>query len=58
LEEEELLAWLAPKVARYKLPRRVVFLEELPRSGYGKVTKKLVRAEIERRGYVPASPGT
>jgi fatty-acyl-CoA synthase len=57
LEEEELLAWLAPKVARYKLPRRVVFLEELPRSGYGKVTKKLVRAEIERRGYVPASPG-
>jgi fatty-acyl-CoA synthase len=50
LDEQELLAWLAPKVARYKLPRRVFFWEELPRSGYGKITKKLIRAELDARG--------
>jgi fatty-acyl-CoA synthase len=50
LNEHELLAWLAPKVARYKLPRRVFFWNELPRSGYGKITKKMVRAELDARG--------
>jgi fatty-acyl-CoA synthase len=54
LEEQELLAWLAPKVARYKLPRRVFFWTELPRSGYGKITKKLIRAELDARGCLPA----
>ncbi len=52
LEEQELLAWLAPKVARYKLPKRVFFWKELPRSGYGKITKKLIRAELEARGLL------
>ena len=31
LNEQELLAWLAPKVARYKLPKRFFFWDELPR---------------------------
>ncbi len=53
LDESELLMWLAPKVARYKLPKRVFFWDELPRSGYGKITKKLVRAELEARGCLP-----
>jgi len=53
LTEQELLAWLAPKVARYKLPKRVFFWSELPRSGYGKITKKLIRAELEARGCLP-----
>jgi acyl-CoA synthetase (AMP-forming)/AMP-acid ligase II len=47
LDERELLAWLAPKVARYKLPKRVFFWDELPRSGYGKITKNMIRAELE-----------
>ena len=50
LNEPELLAWLEPKVARYKLPKRVVFWDELPKSGYGKITKKLIREELEVRG--------
>jgi fatty-acyl-CoA synthase len=54
LDEQELLAWLAPKVARYKLPRRVFFWDELPRSGYGKITKKLIRAELDARGCLPS----
>lgn len=50
LNEPELLAWLEPKVARYKLPKRVVFWDALPRSGYGKITKKMIREELDARG--------
>jgi acyl-CoA synthetase (AMP-forming)/AMP-acid ligase II len=50
LSEEELLAWMDGKVARYKLPKRVFFWDELPKSGYGKITKKIVREELEARG--------
>jgi fatty-acyl-CoA synthase len=49
-DESELLAWLDGKVARYKMPKRVFFWDELPKSGYGKITKKIIRAELEARG--------
>lgn len=50
VSESELLAWMEGKVARYKLPKRVFFWEALPKSAYGKITKKDIRAELERRG--------
>ncbi|MBD2745402.1 AMP-binding protein [Microvirga sp. BT688] len=53
LNEPELLAWLEGKVARYKLPKRVFFWDALPKSAYGKITKKDVRAELEVRGCLP-----
>jgi acyl-CoA synthetase (AMP-forming)/AMP-acid ligase II len=36
---EELSAFLARKLARYKLPRHYVFVSALPRSAFGKVLK-------------------
>jgi fatty-acyl-CoA synthase len=53
LSERELLAWMEGKVSRYKLPKRVFFWEALPKSGYGKITKKIVREELEARGCLP-----
>ena len=47
---EELLAFLQGKLARYKQPRRVFFWDELPKSGYGKVPKHLIRDELYARG--------
>ncbi|MDP0927468.1 acyl-CoA synthetase [Paracoccus onubensis] len=47
--QPELGEWLGSRLARYKLPRRFEFWEELPKSGYGKITKKLVREELIRR---------
>ncbi|MDP5307804.1 acyl-CoA synthetase [Paracoccus spongiarum] len=41
--------WLASRIARYKMPRRFLFWDALPRSGYGKITKRLVRDELVRR---------
>ena len=45
----DLAAWLDGRIARYKIPRRVVFWDALPKSGYGKITKNMIRAELERR---------
>ena len=53
LSEADLLAWLAPKIARYKLPKRAFFWEALPKSAYGKITKKDVRTELQTRGHLP-----
>jgi fatty-acyl-CoA synthase len=47
---EELIAFLKDKLARYKQPRRVFFWKELPKSGYGKVPKHLIRQELHARG--------
>lgn len=48
--EAELMDFLAPKVPRYKLPRRIVFFDALPKSGYGKIPKRLIKDELIVRG--------
>jgi acyl-CoA synthetase (AMP-forming)/AMP-acid ligase II len=50
LAEADLLAWMEGKVSRYKLPKRVFFWDEMPKSGYGKITKKIVKEAMEARG--------
>lgn len=50
----DLKSWLEDKMARYKLPKTFVFWETLPKSAYGKITKKLIREELQRRGQMPA----
>jgi fatty-acyl-CoA synthase len=56
VSELELATFLAAKVPRYKMPKRFFFWDALPKSGYGKVPKRLVRDELEARGLldVPA----
>lgn len=48
-----LLAWLGDKMARYKLPKQIVFWDALPKSAYGKITKKMIREELQARGQWP-----
>jgi fatty-acyl-CoA synthase len=50
--EAELAGFLAGKVPRYKMPKRIFFWDQLPKSGYGKVPKRLVRDELEARGLL------
>jgi len=39
------------------VPKRVFFWDALPRSGYGKIPKRLVRDELEARGLLTPAPG-
>ena len=38
--EEELKDWVRTNLARYKVPREIVFLDELPRNATGKILKR------------------
>jgi fatty-acyl-CoA synthase len=50
--EVDMAGFLATKVPRYKMPKRFFFWDALPKSGYGKVPKRLVRDELEARGLL------
>jgi fatty-acyl-CoA synthase len=43
---EELAAHLAHRLARYKIPRRFLFVESLPRTAYGKVVKSELASRL------------
>ncbi|MGB1207628.1 MAG: acyl-CoA synthetase [Paracoccaceae bacterium] len=51
---QALSAHLNGKLASYKLPHAYVYLTEMPKSGYGKITKKLVRETLQAQGKWPA----
>jgi len=40
---KEILRWLKERLAVYKIPRRLIFLDELPRNSSGKVLKRMLR---------------
>lgn len=50
VKEEEIIAWCKGKMAAYKHPRIVEFVEELPKTSSGKVLKRVLREnELARR---------
>jgi fatty-acyl-CoA synthase len=51
-DEGALRDWLGNKIARYKMPKRFVFWDEMPKSAYGKIAKKMIREELFRRGEI------
>lgn len=46
---EEVINFCAGKLARYKIPRHVFFVEEFPLLASGKIFKRLLREEIEKK---------
>jgi len=45
--EEELKAFCKERIAGYKCPKQVVFMEEVPKSALGKVLRRQVREQLE-----------
>jgi fatty-acyl-CoA synthase len=43
LSAEELGAWLQGRLARFKMPRQIEILDQLPRTGSGKIDRALLR---------------
>ena len=50
IRAEELDSLCLDNIARYKRPKRYVFVEDLPKNNYGKVLKTALRAQLERKG--------
>ncbi len=46
LDEAELLAFCRSRLAGYKLPRRIVTLDEFPRTASGKIRRDALRAQL------------
>ncbi|MDN4173895.1 AMP-binding protein [Nocardioides sp. SOB77] len=46
-DEEELKGWVKQNLARYKVPKEIVFLDELPRNATGKVLKRELKDRPE-----------
>jgi fatty-acyl-CoA synthase len=43
VKEKEMIAWAKNKMASYKYPRIVEFVDELPKTGSGKILKRALR---------------
>ncbi len=54
LSEDDVKAYVKENLARYKVPREVVFLDELPRNATGKVLKR----ELEERDGQSGADGS
>ena len=50
LNAEGLAAFLRPRLAGYKLPRQFHFWDALPKTGYGKLSKRVIRDALAARG--------
>ncbi len=55
VSSEELIEHCKDKIARYKLPREVVFVSELPRTAVGKLLRRVLRqTEAQKAQSAPA----
>jgi fatty-acyl-CoA synthase len=54
LDAGALMAHLEGRCARYRWPHHVFFWDALPKSGYGKITKKDIRQQLVERGEIAA----
>ena len=43
VSEEQIVEFCGGRLARYKLPKKVIFAEEIPRNPSGKVLKRVLR---------------
>ena len=44
--EEDIISFCAEKLSRYKLPKKVIFIEVIPRNPAGKVLKRVLREQF------------
>lgn len=53
LTADELLAWCRENMARYKAPKVVHLVDQLPATAYGKVTTPVLRELLQAAGRWP-----
>jgi fatty-acyl-CoA synthase len=48
VDAAEIIQFCSGKLARYKIPKQIFFVEEFPLLASGKVYKRLLKEEIEK----------
>lgn len=48
IEEKELKKWLSDRIARYQMPREIIFLEKIPLTNIGKTNKKYLKDQFDK----------
>lgn len=56
LSKDDLKAFCTGKIAHFKIPRHVVFVDEYPKTVSGKIQKGRLRQELENKGIIPSQP--
>jgi len=46
LAEEELIEWCQGKIGRFKIPKKVIFTDQIPRTPTGKILKRVLRDQF------------
>ncbi|MFP4533596.1 MAG: class I adenylate-forming enzyme family protein [Desulfobacterales bacterium] len=46
LTEEELIEWCQGKIGKFKIPKKVVFTDQIPRTPTGKILKRILRDQF------------
>ncbi len=49
ITEDEIIKYCKGKIANYKIPKSIVFLENLPKLGSGKISKKLLKEKYSKK---------
>ena len=49
ISENDLLEYLKKHLASYKVPKRIVFVKELPKSAVGKILKRMIREKAKTK---------
>ena len=50
LTKQEIIKFCQDKLAKYKVPKQIEIVEELPKSALGKVLKRVLKDEADKRG--------
>jgi acyl-CoA synthetase (AMP-forming)/AMP-acid ligase II len=50
--DEDLVEHCAARIARYKLPKQVLFVDDFPRTGIGKISKHQLKAMLQEAGLL------
>ena len=54
--EKHIIEWCRERLANFKVPRAITFVEALPRNASGKVLRRELRARAEEPGAQPGAP--
>ncbi|XP_014603824.1 PREDICTED: acyl-CoA synthetase family member 2, mitochondrial [Polistes canadensis] len=56
LSKEEIQTYCRGKIAHFKIPKYIVFLDKYPKTMSGKIQKGKLKEELESKGIIPSMP--